>query len=57
MAFGFKVKPNFSVENEKAIATPPKVDFGPATSAPAAPVPAQQSESAPAGQSPLSAGY
>jgi LemA protein len=26
--FGFKVKPNFSVENEKAIATPPVVDFG-----------------------------
>lgn len=57
MMFGYKVKPNFSVENEKAIATPPKVDFGPATSAPAAPAPAQQSESAPAGQSPLSAGY
>jgi LemA protein len=27
MAFGFKTKPNFSVENERAIATPPKVDF------------------------------
>ncbi len=27
MVFGFKVKPSFSVENEKAIATPPKVDF------------------------------
>jgi LemA protein len=26
--FGFKVKPNFSVENEKAIATPPVVNFG-----------------------------
>jgi LemA protein len=26
--FGFKVKPNFSVENEKAIAAPPVVDFG-----------------------------
>jgi LemA protein len=32
MVFGFQVKPSFSVENEKAIATPPKVDFGqPAT--------------------------
>jgi LemA protein len=32
MVFGFQVKPTFSVENEKAIATPPKVDFGqPAT--------------------------
>ncbi|MBV2131615.1 LemA family protein [Pseudomonas sp. MAP12] len=27
MVFGFKVKPNFSVENERAIATPPQVDF------------------------------
>jgi LemA protein len=26
--FGFKTKPNFSVENEKAISAPPKVDFG-----------------------------
>lgn len=28
MAFGYKPKPNFTVENEKEIATPPKVDFG-----------------------------
>ncbi len=28
MAFGHKVKPNFTVEDEKAISTPPKVDFG-----------------------------
>ena len=27
MAFGYKVKPNFTVENEKEIAKPPKVDF------------------------------
>jgi len=27
MAFGFKEKPQFAVENEKAISTPPKVDF------------------------------
>lgn len=33
MAFGYQVKPTFSVENEKAIATPPKVEFDP----PAAP--------------------
>ena len=26
--FGMSVKPSFTVENEKAIATPPKVDFG-----------------------------
>jgi LemA protein len=28
MAFGFKPKPNFTVENERAISTAPKVDFG-----------------------------
>jgi LemA protein len=28
MAFGHKPKANFTVEDEKAIATPPKVDFG-----------------------------
>ncbi len=40
MVFGFAVKPNFTVDNEKAISTAPAVDFGaptPATpSAPAA---------------------
>ena len=34
MVFGFKTKPSFTVEDEKAIAAPPKVDFG--TLAPAA---------------------
>ncbi|HET6552842.1 MAG TPA: LemA family protein [Dyella sp.] len=33
--FGYQVKPNFSVENEKAISTAPTVDFG-GTPAPAA---------------------
>ncbi len=28
MAFGFKPKPNFTVENERELAKPPKVDFG-----------------------------
>jgi LemA protein len=28
MAFGYKAKPSFTVENEKAISTTPKVDFG-----------------------------
>ena len=28
MMFGYKVKPNFTVEDEKAIAAPPAVDFG-----------------------------
>ena len=37
MAFGYKMKPNFAVDNEKEIAAPPKVDFGtaPAGSQPA----------------------
>ena len=36
MLFGFKTKPSFTVEDEKAIAEPPKVDFGqPASQAPA----------------------
>jgi len=30
MLFGFKTKPNFTVENEREIAKPPKVDFAPA---------------------------
>ena len=29
MAFGFNAKPNFTVENEKAISNTPKVDFAP----------------------------
>jgi len=35
MLFGYKVKPNFTVENEKEIAKPPTVDFGAAPPAPA----------------------
>ncbi|KGW86573.1 LemA family protein [Burkholderia pseudomallei] len=38
MAFGYKEKPNFSVENEAQIAKPPRVDFG--TSSAPAPAPA-----------------
>ena len=34
MAFGYKAKPNFEVENEKEISKPPKVDFAPATTKP-----------------------
>lgn len=37
MMFGYKEKPNFSVENEAAIAKPPSVDF----SKPTAPAPAK----------------
>jgi len=41
--FGYAIKPNFSVENEKAISTAPTVDFGkPAAPPPAAPDPAGQ---------------
>jgi LemA protein len=43
MVFGYKTKPSFTVENEQAIAVPPKVDFG----APAA-VPATQPMTLPA---------
>jgi LemA protein len=39
MAFGYKPKPNFTLENEKEIAKPPKVEFG---SAPAKPQSATQ---------------
>jgi LemA protein len=39
MAFGYKEKPNFTVENEKEISTAPKVDFG--TSPTPAPQPAK----------------
>lgn len=39
MAFGYKTKPNFTVENEKEISTAPKVDFG---TAPAEPQPQPQ---------------
>src|ERR1700730_438536 len=43
MLFKMEVKPNFTVDNEKAISVPPTVDFGkpaPATPAPATPAPA-----------------
>ena len=33
--FGYKIKPNFSVDNEKAKSTAPTVDFGTSTPAPA----------------------
>jgi LemA protein len=52
MLFGFKTKPSFAVEDEKAIAEPPKIDFGtPAAKTPAAapaPAPAPAPEPAPA---------
>ena len=40
MMFGHKPKPSFTVENERAIAIPPKVDFGvPSSSSPAGSMP------------------
>ena len=41
MLFGFKTKPTFTVENEKAIAAPPSVDFGTPAAAPASAAPAR----------------
>jgi LemA protein len=40
MVFGYNVKPNFTVENEKEISTAPKVDFGAAPAPVPAPAPA-----------------
>ena len=40
MMFGYKQKASFTVEDEKAIAEPPKVDFAPKSAVPAAPAPA-----------------
>ena len=36
MMFGYQVKPNFTVENEAAIAKPPTVDFNTKPAEPAA---------------------
>lgn len=44
MVFGFKVKPNFSVEDERAISTAPRVDFG---AQPAQPAPPQDGKPQP----------
>ncbi|HWR76649.1 MAG TPA: LemA family protein [Thiobacillus sp.] len=41
MLFGYKTKPTFTVENEQALAVPPRVDFGtPAPAPKVAPAPA-----------------
>jgi LemA protein len=47
MIFGYKTKPSFTVENEQAIAVPPKVDFGAPVAVPA-PAPAVQPMTLPA---------
>ena len=51
MMFGMKTKANFTVDNEKAIAAPPTVDFGGASKAP------EPSPSSTPAASPTSAGY
>jgi len=61
MLFGYKTKPTFTVENEQAIAVPPKVDFGTPVPAPKvapapAPVPAAPASGGDASGS-LSPGY
>ena len=43
MMFSYEVKPNFTVEDEAAIARPPAVDFGTGPAAPAEAPPAQPS--------------
>jgi LemA protein len=40
MVFGYKPKASFTVEDEKTISEPPKVDFTPKSAVPAAPTPA-----------------
>ncbi len=54
MLFKMSVKPNFSVDNEAAISTPPKVDFdkAPATPAGSAPASAAPSTAGPANPAP-----
>ncbi|MDQ3195323.1 MAG: LemA family protein [Pseudomonadota bacterium] len=47
MIFGHDVKPSFTVENERAIAAPPTVDFGAPAPAPASPAPTPPATSAP----------
>ena len=47
MIFGYKPKEGFTVEDEKAIAAPPKVDFAPKSAVPAAPTPAPAPATAP----------
>ncbi|MGH8799462.1 MAG: LemA family protein [Casimicrobiaceae bacterium] len=43
MLFKMNVKPNFTVDNEKAISAPPKVDFSKPPPSPPAPAPAPKS--------------
>lgn len=46
--FGYALKPNFTVDNEAAISTAPKVDFGNAPGSPPSPAPSPPSAPVPA---------
>jgi len=48
--FGFEVKPNLQVENEKAVSTAPKVDFSKPGPAPSVPAPSTTAPATPAPQ-------
>jgi LemA protein len=56
MAFGYRPKPSFTVQDEAQISTPPRVDFGggaaPGSPAPAAPAPSSPAPTAPASGTP-----
>jgi len=55
MLFSYSPKPNFAVQNEAQISTPPQVDFGPAAGRPGtAPAPAAAPAQAPAPATPAS---
>ena len=55
MMFGYKPKPNFTVENEAVISKPPTVDFGAAAPGPAMQGPAMQGPSGPPASTPAPA--
>ena len=52
MIFGYKPKPNFTVENEVQIQQPPTVDFSATAPAPAMPTPAPNGQAPAAVQPP-----
>jgi LemA protein len=56
MMFGYKTKPNFTVENEQQIQEAPKVDFGQPATAPQPPAQQQPAQQQPAQQQPAPAG-
>jgi LemA protein len=55
MVFGFETKPSFTVEDERAMAEPPKIDFGAGTAPAPAGAPAPVAPSPPAVPAPSAA--